>query len=243
MIEVKNLSTYFNKNEILHNLSTSFHENKITAIIGQSGCGKSTFLKSLNRIVEEEGGIVKGDVIVDGISFKNIKKEELRKKIGLVFQEPIAFPLTIEKNLSFVLNYHYKLSRESKRDRIEGVLRRVKLFDEVKDKLKKSAQILSGGQKQRLSIARTLLVNPSVILLDEPCSALDLVNTQAIENLLMEISDNVTIIIVTHNLMQAKRIADQVIFMDAGNIVEEANKKDFFEHARTEIARKQIELI
>ncbi len=240
MLELEGVSCGFGKQEILHDISLSIPKGKITAIIGQSGCGKTTFLKMLNRMVEEEKGFYKGRILLDGEDIQKFPKEVLRSRMGMVFQEPIAFPLSIEKNLSYVLKYHgIRDGQEIKRITRE-CLQQAKLYEEVKGQLKKPARKLSGGQKQRLAIARSLCVNPEILLLDEPCSALDMKNTIAIEETLLELRGKYTFVVVTHNLTQAKRIADQIVFMDQGRALEVTDAKSFFEHPATEAAREQI---
>ena len=210
MLNIENLKCGFGKHEILHGVSLTIPKGQITAIVGQSGCGKTTFLKTLNRI-------------------------------GMVFQQPIAFPHSIEKNLSYVLKYHGVRNKKEIAEKITESLQKAKLYDEVKDQLKKSALKLSGGQKQRLAIARSLCAGPEILLLDEPCSALDMKNTIAIEETLLELKDQYTFVIVTHNLAQAKRIADQVIFMDQGEVLEVTEKEKFFENPASEPAKEQIQ--
>ena len=241
MIKIENLSCGFGKHEIIHNLSLTIPAHKITAIVGQSGCGKITFLKTLNRMIEEEGGHMSGDIYLEDTNIRNLSKELLRKKVGMVFQQPIAFPYSIEKNLSYVLKYHGVTGKAELEKEITSCLKKAKLYDEVKDHLKMSALKLSGGQKQRLAIARSLCVDPEVLLLDEPCSALDMKNTIAIEETLLELKDQYTFVIVTHNLAQAKRIADQIVFMDQGEILEVTEKNAFFENPSSELAREQIQ--
>ena len=164
-----------------------------------------------------------------------------RRRVGMVFQQPIAFPHSIEKNLSYVLKYHGVRNKKEIAEKITESLQKAKLYDEVKDQLKKSALKLSGGQKQRLAIARSLCAGPEILLLDEPCSALDMKNTIAIEETLLELKDQYTFVIVTHNLAQAKRIADQVIFMDQGEVLEVTEKEKFFENPASEPAKEQIQ--
>ncbi len=240
MLKVEEVSCGFGKEEILHEISLTIPRGKITAIVGQSGCGKTTFLKTLNRMVEEEGGFYKGRILLDGEDIKGLPTEVLRTRIGMVFQQPIAFPYSIEKNLSYVLKYHG--IREAKEiERItKDCLKKARLYEEVKDQMKMSARKLSGGQKQRLAIARSLCVNPEILLLDEPCSALDMKNTLAIEETLLELKGKYSFVIVTHNLTQAKRIADQIIFMDRGRVLEVTDAKTFFENPASEEAREQI---
>ncbi len=240
MLKVEEVSCGFGKEETLHEISLTIPRGKITAIVGQSGCGKTTFLKTLNRMVEEEGGFYKGRIFLDGEDIKGLPTEVLRTRIGMVFQQPIAFPYSIEKNLSYVLKYHG--IREAKEiERItKDCLKKARLYEEVKDQMKMSARKLSGGQKQRLAIARSLCVNPEILLLDEPCSALDMKNTLAIEETLLELKGKYSFVIVTHNLTQAKRIADQIIFMDRGRVLEVTDAKTFFENPASEAAREQI---
>lgn len=241
MIKIESLSCGFGKHEIIHNLSLTIPAHQITAIVGQSGCGKTTFLKTLNRMIEEEGGHMSGDIYLEDTNIRNLSKELLRKRVGMVFQQPIAFPYSIEKNLSYVLKYHGVTGKAELEKEITSCLKKAKLYDEVKAHMKMSALKLSGGQKQRLAIARSLCVDPDVLLLDEPCSALDMKNTIAIEETLLELKDQYTFVIVTHNLAQAKRIADQIVFMDQGEILEVTEKNAFFENPSSELAREQIQ--
>ncbi len=241
MLTIEQLNCGFGRQKILHDISLNIPEGKITAIVGQSGCGKTTFLKTLNRMIEEDGGFYKGKISLDGVDISELSKEELRTRIGMVFQQPIAFPYSIEKNLSYVLKYHGVRDKDQIEKITKDCLQKARLYDEVKDQMKKSAKKLSGGQRQRLAIARSLCVNPEILLLDEPCSALDMKNTIAIEETLLELKGQYTFVIVTHNLAQAKRIADQVIFMDQGRVLEVTDTKIFFEHPSTELAREQIQ--
>ena len=218
-IEVKTFSVSYGSQKVLNNVSFSFKKNKITAILRNSGCGKTTFLHALNNLLcEEENVKISGDILLEGKSIYMLKSDDLRKKIGLVFQTPIVFPMSIYKNMTYAINYHEHISKKELDKIVEEKLRVVGLYDEVKDNLKKSANKLSGGQKQRLCIARALTINPEVLLLDEPCSALDIENTMIIEKLLKELKESMTVIIVTHNIEQAKRIGDEIITMDNGKI-------------------------
>ena len=241
MLNIENLKCGFGKHEILHGISLTIPKGQITAIVGQSGCGKTTFLKTLNRMVEEEGGYLSGAITLEGTDIKSLPKEELRRRVGMVFQQPIAFPHSIEKNLSYVLKYHGVRDKKEISEKITESLLKAKLYDEVKDQLKKSALKLSGGQKPRLAIARSLCADPEILLLDEPCSALDMKNTIAIEETLLELKKQYTFVIVTHNLAQAKRIADQVIFMDQGKVLEVTEKEQFFANPASELAKEQIQ--
>lgn len=241
MVEFSGLSAGFGKKEILHNIDLAVKKKNITAIIGQSGCGKTTLLKTVNRILEDEGGYIQGEIAVDGQDIMKISKEELRKRVGIVFQQPIAFPYSIEKNLTYVLKYHYNLSKEELKKRCEECLREARLYDEVKEQMSMSATRLSGGQKQRLAIARCLCVKPDLLLLDEPCSALDMKNTMSIEEMLLELKTQYTIVIVTHNLAQAQRIADDIVFMDQGRVLEITEKNQFFSEPSSELAKEQVQ--
>jgi phosphate transport system ATP-binding protein len=240
-IIVKNLNVFYGKKQVLKNIDTKINSGRITAIIGQSGCGKSTFLKSINRIVEEENGRINGHIYLDEEDILKEDSQILRRKIGLVFQQPEAFPMSIEKNLSYIMNYHFNYKKLELKERIKTYLQMVGLYGEVKEELSNPAKNLSGGQKQRLAIARCLCLNPEVLLLDEPCSALDLKNTLDIEKMLLELKKKYTIVLVTHNLSQAKRIADDVIFMSEGEIVEEGSSKDIFSQPKSRKMREYIE--
>ena len=242
IITVENLNTYYGNTQILKNITCEIPKNKITAVIGQSGCGKSTFLKSINRIVEEEDGKISGKLLLsddNNIDITKMPEEALRKRIGIVFQTPIVFPLSVKNNMLYPLNYHYKLDENEKLEKITFYLKMAGLYDEVKGNLNISATKLSGGQKQRLSIARCLCIEPDVLMLDEPCSALDMRNTMLIENLLFELKKFVTIILVTHNLSQAKRLADYVLFMDNGELIE-ANDKTIFSSPHEKLTKEYI---
>ena len=220
-IETKGLCVSYGSKKVLENISYGFKKNKITAILGSSGCGKTTLLHALNNLVSEDENVqISGDIRLEEDSIYDMLPEVLRKKVGLVFQMPVVFPMSIYKNMSYALSYHGLDSKKDIDDIIEEKLRLAGLYEEVKDKLKKSALKLSGGQKQRLCIARALTIEPRVLLLDEPCSALDIDNTLIIENLLMRLKESITIIIVTHNIEQAKRIGDEIITMKSGDLSE-----------------------
>lgn len=221
IIETDALCVSYGNRKVLDNISYGFKKNKITAILGSSGCGKTTLLHALNDIISEEENVkLSGDIRLEGRSVYSMQKESLRKEVGLVFQTPVVFPMSIYKNMSYALNYHSTHSKKEIEDIIKEKLEFVGLYDEVKDKLKKSALKLSGGQKQRLCIARALTIEPKVLLLDEPCSALDIENTLLIEKLLSSLSENISIIIVTHNIEQAKRIGDEILTMKSGQLFE-----------------------
>ena len=221
IIETDALCVSYGNRKVLDNISYGFKKNKITAILGSSGCGKTTLLHALNDIISEEENVkLSGDIRLEGRSVYSMQKESLRKEVGLVFQTPVVFPMSIYKNMSYALNYHSTHSKKEIEDIIKEKLEFAGLYDEVKDKLKKSALKLSGGQKQRLCIARALTIEPKVLLLDEPCSALDIENTLFIEKLLSSLSENISIIIVTHNIEQAKRIGDEILTMKSGQLFE-----------------------
>ena len=244
ILDVKNLNLWYGQTHALRDVSIAIPPHEITAFIGPSGCGKSTFLRTLNRMNDLIPSVrITGEVDFHGQNIYDgaVDPTWLRKRIGMVFQQPIAFPHSIEKNLTYVLKYYGIRDKKVLSEKVEESLKKAKLYEEVKDQLKKSALKLSGGQKQRLAIARSLCVNPEILLLDEPCSALDMKNTIAIEETLMELKGQYTFVIVTHNLGQAKRIADQIIFMDQGKILEVTDKETFFDSPATELAREQIQ--
>ena len=220
MLNIENVSCRFGKQEILHDVTIQIPKGKITAIVGASGCGKTTLLKTCNRMIEEEGGSWSGRITLGDTDIQSKSKEQLRTRVGMVFQQPISFPHSIEKNLSYVLKYHGVSSRQQREEQIRDCLQKAGLYEEVRNHMKMQAQKLSGGQKQRLAIARSLCVNPQVLLLDEPCSALDQKNTLEIEKTLLKLKGNHTFVIVTHNLEQADRIADYIVHMEAGRVTE-----------------------
>ena len=222
-IAVRNLDFFYGARRALKSVSVDFPANRTTAIIGPSGCGKSTLLRSLNRIYDlYPGQRATGEVGFEGRNLldPDISVTELRREIGMVFQKPTPFPLSIRDNVAFALKHFERLSPAALNDRVEGALRQAALWDEVKDKLNATALGLSGGQQQRLSIARTLAVRPQVILLDEPTSALDPISTLRIEELLDNLVREVTVIIVTHNLQQAARCSHRTLFMYEGELIE-----------------------
>jgi phosphate transport system ATP-binding protein len=235
------INVFYEKKQILYDLSLKIEKNKITSIIGQSGCGKSTLLKSFNRMIEEENGKVTGTLHLFEENILKMEKDKLRKSIGMVFQQPIVFPFSIEKNMTYGLNYHFSLTKKERQEKVCHYLSLSGLYDEVKGDLSMLAAKLSGGQKQRLAISRAISVEPEVLLLDEPCSALDMKNTLLIEELLCQLKSQYTIVIVTHNLAQAKRISDQVIFMDEGKIIETSEKEKFFADPSEPLSREYIQ--
>ena len=216
-----NLSFYYGAFRALHDVSIEFYENEVTALIGPSGCGKSTFLRTLNRINETiRGARADGEILLDGENILSSDVTSLRRRVGMVFQRPNPFPKSIFDNIAYGVKVNGMQGKMSMADHVEKSLRRAALWDEVKDKLGKSAYALSGGQQQRLCIARALAVDPEVLLLDEPCSALDPIATSKIEELLFTLKDQCTIVIVTHNMQQAARVADRTGFFLMGNLIE-----------------------
>jgi phosphate transport system ATP-binding protein len=220
---VRDLSFYYGDNKALKSINVPLYDRRVTAFIGPSGCGKSTLLRVLNRIYGlYPNQRAEGEVLLDG---KNILDNGedlnlLRARIGMVFQKPTPFPMSIYENIAFGIRLFEKLTRSEIDDRVQTALRRAAIWDEVKDKLQANGLSLSGGQQQRLCIARTIAVRPEVILLDEPCSALDPISTAKIEELIDELKDDYTIAIVTHNMQQAARVSDHTAFMYLGELVE-----------------------
>lgn len=237
ILKLKNINVFYCDKKILDNINIEFERNKITSIIGPSGCGKTTLLKTINKIIlEENNAQITGYIEFDGINSNNIPIEILRKNIGIVFQNPTPFPMSIYKNISYALKY-YGYNKKHLENKIIDILKSVNLYDEVKDKLNTSALKLSGGQKQRLCLARSLTVEPNILLLDEPCSSLDIVNSEKIENTLIKLKENYTIIIVTHNINQAKKISDNTIFMRDGKIIESGKTTEILENSKDLIER------
>ena len=222
-IEAENLNVYFDEAQILKNINLKIHKNTVTSLIGPSGCGKSTFVRTLNRMNDMIDTFrMDGTVLLDGKDIYDPKIDvvELRKKVGMVFQKPNPFPKSIFDNVAYGLRVHGIEDKAVLTEKVEESLKAAALWDEVKDKLDKSAMGLSGGQQQRLCIARTIAVNPEVILMDEPASALDPISTTKIEDLIHKLKNDYTIIIVTHNMQQATRVSKYTAFFLHGEIVE-----------------------
>ena len=240
MIEAKNVDFYYGDFHALKNISMTMESNTVTAFIGPSGCGKSTFLRLFNRMNDLIPGTrLTGECLVDGndIYGKGVNVDELRKNVGMVFQKPNPFPKSIFENVAYGLRVNGVRDKAFIRQRVEESLAGAALWDEVKDKLKKSAYELSGGQQQRLCIARALAVSPSILLMDEPASALDPISTSKIEELIHSLKKEYTIVIVTHNMQQAVRISDNTAFFLLGELVEYDNTEKLFstpEDQRTE---------
>lgn len=234
-IVTKDLNLHYGSNHALKNINLDICANKITAFIGPSGCGKSTYLKTLNRMNDLiEGVKIEGKVFLDGENIYDPKVDTtlLRKKIGMVFQQPNPFPMSIYDNIAYGPRIHGIKSRQQLDAIVEESLKGAALWDEVKDRLKKSALGLSGGQQQRLCIARALAVEPEVLLMDEPTSALDPISTLKIEDLMDSLKEKYTVVIVTHNMQQATRIADNTAFFLVGEIVEYAPTAELFSHPK-----------
>lgn len=228
---VSGLDLYYSDFHALKDINMNIGANEITAFIGPSGCGKSTFLKSLNRMNDlVEGCKITGDVKIDGedIYGKNMDVNVLRKRVGMVFQKPNPFPMSVYDNIAFGPRTHGVHSKSKLDEIVETSLKNAAIWDELKDRLKKSALGLSGGQQQRLCIARALAVQPEVILMDEPTSALDPISTTKIEDLVIELKKNYTIIMVTHNMQQATRVSDKTAFFLLGEVVEFGNTEKLF---------------
>ena len=230
-IEVRNLNFYYGDVKALNNINMPIAEKKVTALIGPSGCGKSTLLRVFNRIYDIYPKLrAEGEVILDqqNILKPNISVNELRAKVGMVFQKPVPFPMTIFENIAYAIKHYERLSKAELNERVEKALRDVALWDEVKDKLHRNALALSGGQQQRLCIARAVALKPEVLLLDEPTSALDPISTAKVEKLIEELKEQYTVLIVTHNMQQAARISDYTGFMFLGELIELDNSSKIF---------------
>lgn len=237
VMETRGLNLFYNKTkQALKDISLKFRRNEITALIGPSGCGKSTYLRCLNLMNREIPNCVfEGPILYNNtdINTKDVDVYEVRKHIGMVFQQPNPFAKSIYENIAFGPRMHGKRDKQYLDELVETSLKRAALWDEVKDNLNKSAYELSGGQQQRLCIARTIAMKPDVILMDEPCSALDPISTKKIEELMNGLKEDYTIIIVTHNMEQAKRVADYTAFFYVGNLIEYGNTQHMFSKPQT----------
>ncbi len=241
-LSAREMNIYFGKKQILKNINIDFPLNQVTSLIGPSGCGKSTLLRSFNRMHDlTHDARIEGVIKLDSLDIyeKNHSVTELRKRIGMVFQKPNPLPKSIYENLSYALNIHNFPKKEIP-DLIEKALKESYLWEEVKDELKKPAVKLSGGQQQRLCIARTVVLRPEVILMDEPCSALDPISTNKIEELILTLKNNYTIVIVTHNMQQAQRISDNVAFMYLGELIESDSSENIFKNPKQELTKNYV---
>ena len=232
-VKVENLNLYYGENHALKDVNMDIQENAVTAFIGPSGCGKSTFLKTLNRMNDLVDGVrIDGKVLLDGedIYDPSVDTTILRKKVGMVFQQPNPFPKSVYDNIAYGPRVHGIRDKKRLDQIVEESLRGAAIFDEVKDRLKKSAMGLSGGQQQRICIARALAVQPEVLLMDEPTSALDPISTSKIEDLMEDLKKKYTVIVVTHNMQQATRVSDQTAFFLVGEMVEFGDTKQIFSY-------------
>ena len=229
-IQVRNLELFYGDNKALKNINLDIESKKVTALIGLSGCGKSTFLRTLNRMNDLIDNVkITGEITIGGKNiYKDIDEIDLRKKVGMVFQKPNPFPMSIYDNVAYGPRLHGVKDKKTLDGIVEKSLKGAALWDEVKDRLKKSALGLSGGQQQRLCIARTIAVSPEIILMDEPTSALDPISTIKMEELMYELKKKYTVVIVTHNMQQAGRIADKTAFFLSGEVVEYGDTSDIF---------------
>lgn len=243
VIKTENLNLWYGDKQALFDININIKRNKITALIGPSGCGKSTLIRCFNRMNDIiDGCRIKGKVIFNGVNIyqEDIDVVEIRKKIGMVFQKPNPFPKSIYENVAYGPRIHGMRDKKELDEIVERSLKAAALWDEVKDRLHESALSLSGGQQQRLCIARALAVEPEVILMDEPCSALDPVATAKIEDLINELKKKYTVVIVTHNMQQAARVSDYTGFMYLGRLIEFGETKQIFENPREELTEKYI---
>jgi phosphate transport system ATP-binding protein len=239
-VAVRHLNFYYGEHQALVNNNLDIAAQQVTAIIGPSGCGKSTHLRVYNRIYElYRDQCAEGEVWLDGVDILSPAQDvmELRKKIGMIFQKPTPFPMSVFENVAYGLKMHYALSKGELADRVEDALKRAALWDEVKDVLHRPGTALSGGQQQRLCIARTIVVEPELLLMDEPCSAIDPIGTAKVEELINELKAQYTIVIVTHNMQQAARVSDFTAFFYVGQVVEFGTTQQIF----TNPANKQTE--
>jgi phosphate transport system ATP-binding protein len=236
IIVFKEFNLWFGKDHILKNISINIEKNKVTAVIGPSGCGKSTFVKSINRMNDLIPGCkTDGEISFDGfdnIYSKDVDVYDLRKQIGMVFQNPNPFPMSIRDNITYGPKIHGIKDKKKLDEIVKSSLIAASLWDEVKDRLDAMALGLSGGQQQRLCIARALSIHPDIILFDEPCSALDPISTSKIEDLILDLAEKYTIIIVTHNMQQAARVSDNTAFFLLGELVEYGDTSEIFETPR-----------
>jgi phosphate transport system ATP-binding protein len=243
-VKTDKLKLWYGDKQALNGVSLDIYENKITAFIGPSGCGKSTYLRCLNRMNDLIDGVtIKGKVTLDGHDIYGVGVDEVavRKKVGMVFQQPNPFPKSIYDNVAYAPLMHDMVKKGKECDAlVERSLRDAGLWEEVKDKLNESGTTLSGGQQQRLCIARTIAVEPDVILMDEPTSALDPISTQVIENLMTKLKEKFTIIVVTHNMQQAARIADYTAFFHLGNLIEYSETEKIFVNPQEEKTEQYI---
>lgn len=242
-IKIENISLWFGKKEVLKDISLHIQPNSITALIGPSGSGKSTLLRCINRMHDQNDEVkISGHIFKDekDIYAPEINVNEIRREIGMVFQKPNPFPKTIYNNIAYGLKINGIKDKKNIQQKVEESLKDSYLWDEVNDSLNKSALSLSGGQQQRLCIARCLAIEPEVILMDEPTSALDPLATKEIEKLILKLKKKYTIIIVTHNMQQAQRIADKIAMLYMGSLIEYSDTKEFFDNPQHKLAKQYV---
>ena len=243
-IDIQEFDLFFDKKQVLKNVSLRIPAGKITAIIGPSGCGKSTLLRSLNRMHDlNPQARLSGKIMLDELNILhgNTNVVHLRRRIGMVFQKPNPFPKSIAENVSYGLKINGLHDKKKLAEAVENSLRAAALWDEVKDDLDKSALDLSGGQQQRLCIARAVAVEPEVILMDEPCSALDPISTAKVEELMLELKKKYTLVIVTHNMQQAQRVSDFTAFMYLGELIEVGETRQIFQNPQHDLTKNYVE--
>ena len=242
LITLHDFGVAYENKPVLEGVNTAIRKNRITAIIGPSGCGKSTMLKAMNRMLElQSDAKIRGSIHLNGQDIQAMPADELRRRIGMVFQTPTPFPMSIYKNMTYAPLYYGTHGKQKLDQIVREKLEITGLWEEVKDELNKSALKLSGGQQQRLCIARALTADPEILLLDEPCSALDVKSTQTIEELLLQLKERYTIVIVTHNLFQARRIADDCIFMLNGQLWEQNNTGELFNNPQRQETKDYLQ--
>lgn len=241
-LKVENFNLSFGKAHILKNINLEIKDKSITALIGPSGCGKTTLIRSINRLNDLVGNVkTSGKILLDDIDlYSNMDPVDVRKKIGMVFQEPNPFPKSIRDNVTYGLKMQNKGSNSQSKEMLESSLKKSGLWEEVKDKLKKSALELSGGQQQRLCIARTIAVEPEIIMMDEPTSALDPKSAEKVEQLVLELKKDYTVLIITHNLQQAERIADETVFMYLGEVIEKNTTQEIFKNPKDKLTKEYV---
>ncbi len=241
LLYTDNLCVAYGGEAVLHNINVAIHKRRVTALMGPSGCGKSTFLKALNRSLELTPGIslTAGSVYLNGQNLygRGVDSRAVRKELGIIQQRPQPFPMSVEENVLFGVRFHQRVNRRQRREMVERYLSQAGLWDEVKDRLGSAAHRLSGGQQQRLCLARTLANQPSVILMDEPCSSLDPASTERIEQLIRMLKNHYTIVIVTHNVAQSHRVADEVVLMMGGRVLEQGAAACVFDKPATQMGR------
>jgi phosphate transport system ATP-binding protein len=241
-LSAEGVNLWFGEKQVLKYVSASFPEKKVTALIGPSGCGKSTLLRCFNRMHDLSADArIEGKLLLEkqDLYDKKISVTQVRKRVGMVFQKANPFPKSIYENINYGLKIN-DIPASEREGIIENALKESYLWDEVKDELNKPATRLSGGQQQRLCIARTVALRPEVILMDEPCSALDPISTTKVEDLIMQLKEQYTIVIVTHNMQQAQRVADKTVFMYLGEVVEAGNTRDLFDNPQQELTKNYV---